>query len=271
MTLGCPVMARRKGKPVVLSDLVGTSPTKSKDSDDSLSATAQRVTGTIKPFFELFGFIAALSIPFVAVRVLAAAGFNLTVALAILANSNASDLIVAFLVLSIPAWLYLLAVALAVDAGGAEAKHRGSSLLWLLSLSGYIALSETYWFEVAIYAGAPLATFVFIYYIDKGKSRDESRRENLKFITVITLPILVGIVTSSTIWLPPERLVIKGRAEKAFVLREVDQDLVVLMAKENVVLRIKKAEISERQYCVPKGSNPLRRRGADARPVCPPD
>ena len=87
-------------------------------------------------------------------------------------------------------------------------------------------------------------------------------------LSLIVLSLLTAL-NSKAFWLPPERLVIDAKPQQVYVMQESDSDFVIYSPAQRAVLRIKKSQVTERQYCASKHANPIFRRGADARPSCP--
>ncbi|MFE9691550.1 hypothetical protein [Micromonospora sp. NPDC005806] len=224
---------------------------------------------TLKPYLELLGIAAVLAVPLSAFRILVVADYNQTVALAIVANSGGADLAVALLVLAIPTALYLLAMGLAAEVGSAGCRDRPPKVIFLLVVVSYITLTAVHWFDLALYALLPLAIAAWFYFADRTKSQEESRDENKRFLKGIVLSTLLISLTSSSMWLAPERLVVDGTPKRGYVLKSEDNEIAVFFEDKNAVLRLPKEKVKDRQYCSPSSGNPLHRTTSKALPRCP--
>lgn len=236
---------------------------------DTFTGSVSRFIKTTKPYLELLGLFAVLTIPLSAVRVFAASGFNQNVALAIVANSGTSDLAIGLLILALPMALYLLAMTLATDIGSVGSKNRVWKCSCLFAVVLYISLSSTYWFEPLLYGLFPVSIAVWFYIADREKDEIQSRNENRRFAKSIAASSVVFTITTSSMWLPPERLVVDGHAKLGYVLKDEDQDYVIFFSDKKVVLRVARRDVTERQYCAPAYQNPLQRETDKSLPSCP--
>ncbi len=76
--------------------------------------------------------------------------------------------------------------------------------------------------------------------------------------TLTAIFVLLGSVTSSSIWLPAESIRDEqGGIVIGYVLAESEDELVVLLEHDRHVIRIDEALVSERKYCDVYGVVPL--------------
>ena len=154
-------------------------PTPSNDQQNESRAQDRtdlsRLVETVRPYSEVVGFIATVSIPFFAVRVIAAAGWNQSVALAIVTNSTLSDFAAAIIVLTMPAALTTAAVWLAMEVATSEVKVQKS--LFLLGILGYLLLISESWAAIALNLGYPIAMLITAMLAVRGsRGRKPTRR-----------------------------------------------------------------------------------------------
>jgi hypothetical protein len=241
--------------------------TRERDEQQNLGVSG--LVEALRPYLDLLGVIAAVSLPFAAIRILAAASWDQSIALALITNTAVSDLAAAFIVLALPAWLSVAAIWLAMEAASGEPRSRWSKFLFMLCITGYILLVADSWLGLAVGAGFPLVMFATAYLADRNKPRQQAYEENKRIMLSLILLSLLNSVTSSALWLPPERIVVDAVPSRVHVLKESESEIIAYVATKKVVLRIEKDKVTERQYCAPGSANPIFRNRKDDRPKCP--
>lgn len=222
----------------------------------------------LKPFAELVGVAAALAIPLSALRILAVAGWNRETALALVANSSGASLASGLLILSMPLVIALWVTILLIDVFRPGTRHRGAKITLLVIAVALNVVNALSWQEILAYAVVPTAFGAAMFWWARGAGPDAYREMSRTWLTGTLVVLgLAATVLAGAMWLPPEKLVVGNEAELGYVLKSEDDAYVVFLDKENVVSRISRQEVKERQFCTIAGHNPLRRR--TSLPPCP--
>ncbi|MEU8224892.1 hypothetical protein [Kribbella sp. NPDC048915] len=229
----------------------------------------QEILQALKPYLELLGVAGALAIPLAAVRVLAVAGWNRETALALVANSSTGALAVALLVLAVPLVIAFWITATVIDAFAPGATGRIPKFLGILALVAINTMIALSWLEIVAYAFLPAiaGTATCLWARRLGHpGYQNATRDWLGGMAVVLGAAAFSLAGS--MWLPPERVVIDGEPELAYVLGSEDDTYVVFLAEDNVVARVPHAQIQDRQYCMIAERNPIRK-DATGLPHCP--
>ncbi|MBB4749255.1 hypothetical protein [Actinoplanes lobatus] len=257
------IQPRRKAADVPPSAPAGT------QAQIPIVASATQTAASVKPFIEIAGVVGILSVPFVAIRMLAVANWNQTTALAIISNSAIGSLAVAFFLLAIPTWLYITNIFLAMDAASPESTNRGRNIFLILLISFIGATMVRSWFELFPIAIFPLVAIWIFGRIDRGRSTEQSRAENRRVALALSLSAIWSMVASTQSWLPAEQLVVDGQKRQAFVLNSSEKEFVAYFPAESAVIRVDKARITERQYCTLRTVAPIFKNKVRSLPPCP--
>ena len=90
----------------------------------------------------------------------------------------------------------------------------------------------------------------WIYLQQEGEAAAAKPGFALVVVAIVGAIGIVGIsVLSRAIWLPPERVVINGNAQTAYVLNATDKEYVIFDPKNHIVSRVPSNKLRDRQYC----------------------
>lgn len=196
-------------------------------------------------------------------------GYDSNVALAIVSSTDFTGLVVAILVPAIPAILNLVSLVTLADIATPGSRSRKGKALLLIIIAPSLFLFARSWLELVIYFGIPAVQFALFAYWDRKRNPAAVGAENTRLALSFVLTSTLALVLSSSVWLPPERIVVTGKATTAYVLHEDDRYIVAFFSYDNVVRRYSVEEISERQYCVQNPPFSFRKSKRAGRPVCP--
>ena len=242
-------------------------PTASSGVHRSLMSAVSGATSGIRPIVDSIGILAAFAIPFTAVRVLSAAGYDISVALALLSYSSVTSLAVSYVMTLVPVLFNFFAMFWVIYSLEKKRRPKWSDLPLGLPFVYYGMLVQQELMGILIFLLLPLAILLFFWLTDRRTPPDLAMRQNRRWLAVTVITQTIVMITASPLWLPPERLVLDGRPVTAYVLED-DSEIVALFAPMDAVLRIDKSRISERQYCS-RDWHPLRFARNKERPACP--
>jgi hypothetical protein len=234
-------------------------------------------TARYKPALDFLTALAALAIPYVALRVLIEAHFNLDVAVALAVATDPVRLVLSALLLAMP---FLLAAGGFACAfyGGRKARRLSkgrfiAQLPWLaaalvLSVPANLANLSGEWSVPFVHAGLLLMAARAGWFIDAHNPRPSPHaqaQDHAKWQTVFVeqgtaqglyriLPPVLGVVLIAmalfgTMWLPAERVVIEGKPVLVYFLGMEDDEAVLFIPDRNAVQRFPLEALSERQIC----------------------
>lgn len=236
---------------------------------DTTIVPVQPILQVLKPYLELLGVAGILAIPLSAIRVLEVAGWNRETAVALLANSNTTLLALTLLVLAVPLAGAFWITKAVIDALAPEEKGWVGKALVALALVGCNTMIGLTWYEILAYAVVPAVFTTVMCVRTRGHGmavyRHVTRDWQGGFAILLTV---AAFALAGSMWLPPERLVIDGKPTLGYVLKSEDDDYIVFLEEGNLVSRMPKSKIQERQYCTIATWNPIRQ-NVTGLPRCP--
>lgn len=204
------------------------------------------------------GLIASASLAAViAIRLFAVARFDLPTALAVLANSGTSSVVVGLLLTSVVPLLTMAVFAVL----GVWVAFRPTTFSWTAlaaSTVGALAMAPAEMFvsvSVILVPSVLLARFRHRSTPSPDQS-DRSVAEDLPPLSrrEVAAALLLGgyltlIVLNGSPWLPAERLTVGGRIRVGYVLAHDNDELVILTERDRAIQRYRRTDVSDRRLC----------------------
>jgi hypothetical protein len=239
-------------------------------SESPLAASAR-----FKPALDFLTALAALTIPYVAIRVLIEAHFNLDVAVALAVATDPLRLVLSTLLLLVPSLFAAGGFACAFH-GGRKASKVGKAKIKALWpwLAAALALSVPFqlaglageWKTVLLYLVLLVLAVGVGWHIDarvpEWPSRADAEAHAMRETVVAGRPrviyrvaavafglLLVLDAIAGPMWLPAERVLIDEKPNLVYFLNVEDDEAVLYVPDRNAVQRYALEDLSERQFC----------------------
>jgi hypothetical protein len=182
----------------------------------------------------------------VAVRALVAGGFNPTVALAVLAESDVLQVGLGLLVSTYSLILVGLFVAAAIWFASIE-KNRYSEIAIAIMASLVVFVAE--WTVVVAALGMAALGIVLASWRNRARQRKGFGKVPFIEPEAVAFFLVLAFFFTPPMWLPPEVITTSAGTEVGYVLNIDNEWASVLVVHEPEVIRLKASDITDREIC----------------------